>query len=76
MCMWVREALHIITSFEGLSHPNLWDCPSPSLCRERQIRNACADEDFFKETELFSCSATSSSGELLTSCLGIYETSF
>lgn len=36
--MWVREALHIITFSEGLSHPDLWGCANSSLCRERQIR--------------------------------------
>lgn len=69
--MCVKEASHIVTSSEGLSHPNLSGCASSLFCRERQTGNACADgENFFKETELWFCSVMSSSGELLTSCLG------
>lgn len=58
-------------------HYILWGLePSRSLglCKflplqRKADKKSCADKDFFKETQLCSCSATSSSGELLTSCL-------
>lgn len=72
MCgVCVKEALHIITSSKGLSHPNPLGCASSLFSREKQTENAHADAgDFFKETLLCFYSIVSSSGELLTSCLG------
>ena len=76
VCVCVKEAFHIITSSKGLNHPNLLGCASSLFFRERQTENACADGGFFKETELWFCFVVSSSGELLTSCLGSMKHNF
>lgn len=69
VCMCERSFAHhyILWGFEP---SNLLGCASSLFCREKQTENVCADGDFFKETELCFCSVMSSSGELLTSCLG------
>lgn len=71
VCVCVKEALHVITSSKGLSHPNPLGCACSLFSSEKQTENARASAgDFFKERVLCFYSMVSSSGELLTSCLG------